>query len=122
MGDTLISLHEKGIEIRKGLFAQTKVADIHFSQIIDFVEVTETELKDKSVLGRALVGAVLLGGVGAIVGGISGTGSKKSNKYFLILNFWDKETRQPCSLSLSLLDSHKKFVDKANSLKSSINK
>jgi len=32
--------------------------------------------KNKSVIGRALVGGLLLGGVGAVVGGVSGTGSK----------------------------------------------
>lgn len=32
--------------------------------------------KSKSVIGRAVVGGLLLGGVGAIVGGISGSGSK----------------------------------------------
>lgn len=34
------------------------------------------EQKKKSVLGRALIGGVLLGGIGAVIGGISGTGSK----------------------------------------------
>lgn len=53
---------------------------------------TEQELidKNKSVVGRALVGTLLVPGLGTIVGGMSGIGSKKKkgpkNTYF-ILNF-----------------------------------
>ncbi len=36
--------------------------------------------KDKSVIGRAIVGGLLLGPVGAIVGGMSGIGTKKETK------------------------------------------
>ncbi|MBR8659565.1 MULTISPECIES: hypothetical protein [unclassified Brevibacillus] len=53
---------------------------------------TEQEIyeKDKSVVGRALIGTLLVPGWGTIVGGMSGIGTKKvkgkSNTY-LILNF-----------------------------------
>ena len=40
----------------------------------------ETIEKDKSVIGRAIVGGLLLGPVGAIVGGMSGIGTKKETK------------------------------------------
>ena len=40
----------------------------------------ETIEKDKSVIGRAVVGGLLLGPVGAIVGGMSGIGAKKETK------------------------------------------
>ena len=40
----------------------------------------ETIEKDKSVIGRAVVGGLLLGPVGAIVGGMSGIGTKKETK------------------------------------------
>jgi len=36
--------------------------------------------KDKSVIGRAIVGGLLLGPVGAIVGGMSGIGTKTKTK------------------------------------------
>jgi len=42
---------------------------------------------NKSVLGRALVGGVLLGGIGALVGAVSGTGKKMKSDpklYFII--------------------------------------
>lgn len=52
---------------------------------------TETEIRehDKSVIGRAAVGSLLLGPLGAIVGGMSGIGSKKSKsvRQFLIIAY-----------------------------------
>lgn len=52
---------------------------------------TETEIqeRDKSVIERAAVGALLLGPLGAMVGGMSGIGSKKksSSKNFLIIAY-----------------------------------
>ncbi|TLG71410.1 hypothetical protein [Culicoidibacter larvae] len=51
----------------------------YVSCIVDIDD--QTYLKNKSVLGRALVGGVLFGGLGAVVGAISGTGNKaKGNK------------------------------------------
>ncbi|MCI7304074.1 MAG: hypothetical protein SOR93_10815 [Clostridiales Family XIII bacterium] len=43
--------------------------------------------KNKSVIGRAVAGGLLLGGIGAVVGGMSGVGKKqkkKTIKYFII--------------------------------------
>ena len=37
--------------------------------------------KNKSVVGRAIVGGVLTGGIGTIVGGMSGVGQKKMNSF-----------------------------------------
>lgn len=52
---------------------------------------TETEIKEKSksVGGRAVIGGVLLGPVGAIVGGMSGLGKKeiKKDRTMLIINY-----------------------------------
>lgn len=45
----------------------------------------ENTEQNKSVIGRALVGGLLLGGVGAIVGGISGVGTKtKQNTLYYL--------------------------------------
>lgn len=41
---------------------------------------TEEEIKNKSVVGRALVGGVLTGGIGAVIGGMSGVGNKSKSK------------------------------------------
>lgn len=43
--------------------------------------------QDKSVIGRALVGGMLAGQVGAVVGGMSGIGTKNKNGGFLVINY-----------------------------------
>lgn len=58
---------------------------------------TETKLvqKDKSVIGRAIAGGLFFGGVGAVVGGISGTGQKTKRqyeRYLTIAYLHDEET------------------------------
>lgn len=64
---------------------------LNYSQITDVFYGLQTEIteKNKSVIGRALVGGILLGGVGAIVGGISGTGTKKKKdrRMFFIISY-----------------------------------
>lgn len=81
---------------------------------------TETEIleKSKSVIGRAAVGAVVFGPVGAIVGGLSGTGKKekkKTNIYAIISYDSAGQTKEiVCRLDnsySSLVDMSKKFFD-----------
>ena len=50
---------------------------------------TEIEQRSKSVAGRAVIGGVLLGPVGAIVGGMTGIGTKEKKKIqsFVIINY-----------------------------------
>lgn|GEM_PF-4870672 len=48
---------------------------------------SDLALVDKSVAGRAVVGGILLGPVGAIVGGMSGIGAKKRRGNYLIINY-----------------------------------
>lgn len=58
--------------------------------IISGRQITQVE---KSVVGRAIVGGILLGGVGAIVGALSANGTKEKvgkEEYFLIINYIDK--------------------------------
>ena len=55
--------------------------------LLNYDQKTELVQKPKSVIGRAVVGGVIFGGVGAIVGAASGTGTKtekKTHLYFII--------------------------------------
>ncbi|WP_143314488.1 hypothetical protein [Clostridium sp. HBUAS56017] len=67
---------------------------LKYDQIIDINTIDEekTTEKDKSVVGRALVGGVVLGPIGAAVGGMSGIGSKKSTKTscYMVINYKSK--------------------------------
>jgi hypothetical protein len=70
--------------------------EIRLEQLRAAVVKTEQELveKGKSVVGRALIGTLLVPGLGTIVGGMSGIGTKKktgkTNRY-LIFNFIDSK-------------------------------
>lgn len=52
-------------------------SNIKNSKIINETQITE---KEKSVLKRAIVGGVLLGGIGAIIGGMTGLKDSKEKK------------------------------------------
>lgn len=83
-GKLTVQVFENGINCYASLL---KHKQIHYSQIVDLKieEVNSYSDKNKSVLGRAVVGGVLLGGVGAIVGGLSGQG-KKSMRFDRVMS------------------------------------
>jgi len=68
-----------------------EVLNIHYQNIKDAQVMIEIEQKDKSVIGSALVGGILLGGVGATIGAIAGTGKTKKNNYFLKIIYQENE-------------------------------
>ena len=54
-----------------------------------------------SVIKRAAVGGLILGPVGAIVGGMSGIGAKQERfKGYIAINFWDED--RDCSLTIAM--------------------
>ena len=64
---------------------------LNYNQITDVFYGLETEVieKNKSVIGRAVAGGLLFGGIGAVVGGISGTGTKakKERHFYFIISY-----------------------------------
>ncbi len=67
---------------------------LKFEQITGVNVVSEKEIieKSKSTVGRAIVGGVLLGRLGAIVGGMSGIGNKQRSEthYYMVINYKSK--------------------------------
>lgn len=93
-GKVNILAHTNGICINSGL----DFFYISHEQLIDlrFVDHKQLISKQKSVIGRAIVGGVLLGPLAAVVGGISGIGTKTKaiGNYLLVITFWDVYTHQ----------------------------
>lgn len=93
---------------------------VHYSQIasVEFIEAAKVKEEKKSVIGRALLGGVLLGPVGAIVGGISGAGSNQKVTDGISITFWS--IPQQKYVSLVLEKESKVTRDFARSLKEKI--
>ena len=91
-----------------------EIINVHYSQIaaVTFLEATKQKEKKKSVLGRALIGGVLLGPLGAVVGGISGTGSDVQSFDGISITIWSLAQSQYMNLVVDSKSSHvKPFVD-----------
>lgn len=56
----------------------------------------------KSVTGRAIVGGILLGGLGAVIGGMSGIGTtqKETAKYYFIINYHSNDEDKAISFEI----------------------
>lgn len=56
---------------------------------VDIIHERDVIEANKSTVGRAMVGGIVLGPLGAIIGGISGVGTKKNTKLrdFLVINY-----------------------------------
>ncbi|GAA0062763.1 TPA: hypothetical protein PTV43_000081 [Clostridium botulinum] len=69
--------------------------NLKYKQIIDANIITRYEIvkQSKSVVGRAAIGGLLLGSLGATVGGMSGTGTKTDDQieYYFVVNYRNKD-------------------------------
>jgi hypothetical protein len=98
-----LMLHTHGINITSGFLKP--LYQIHNSQIISIKQTTQSELvaMNKSVAGRAVVGAIILGPLGALLGGMTALGNnvKSKDKSFLVINFWDTDSKTPQTILIS---------------------
>ncbi len=98
-GPTAIVFHKYGLKIHSGVFKKFKIP---YSNIItveyeDRDSLGNYKNKDKTVVGRAVGGGLLLGPLGAVVGGMSGIGTKSKKldqeTDYLAINYWDQSTK-----------------------------
>lgn len=113
-GEIKIVLHTNGICIMKGI----SLYYISDQQIIKLSTATEKQImtESKSVIGRAIVGGLILGPLGAVIGGISGVGSKQKlkGKFYLIINYWDVNSHCAQTLLISTKYKPDRFIDRYN--------
>lgn len=86
---TELALYDDHLEL-SNLVVKTPVT-LQYSQITDVFYGLEEKIveKNKSVIGRAVAGGLLFGEVGAMVGAVSGTGTKevKERDMYLIISY-----------------------------------
>ena len=72
---------------------ESQVVAIHYAQVasVNFLPKIKSEEKKKSVVGRAVLGGIVLGPLGAVVGGISGVGTKTNFFDGFVVNYWDRK-------------------------------
>tara|TARA_R110001583_G_C5650315_1_gene408695 strand:+ start:2286 stop:3101 length:816 start_codon:yes stop_codon:yes gene_type:complete len=114
-----VESREKGLVITIG----SKDIDIHFTQIVEIsVEHKKTIIEqNKSVLGRAAIGGAVLGGVGAIVGALSGQNKKAQVlSGALILTFFEPKLGK--IIQFIMLVNFEKYDKKLKNIKTIIDK
>lgn len=111
-GKVDVLAHTNGICIMGGLTPFY----ISYQQIIDMKFISHKQLinEDKSVIGRAVVGGLLLGPLGAVVGGISGVGSKTKTigNYYFVINFNDVYTHRIQTILISTKSENVRFIER----------
>lgn len=85
-----VALYDDYLELTAPFMKKTPIT-LKYAQITDVFYGLQTEVveKSKSPIGRAVAGGLLFGGVGAVVGAVSGTGKKekKVNKFYFIISY-----------------------------------
>lgn len=84
-----VALYDDHLIIKQVLGKQD--VSLRYAQITDVFYGLRTEIvhKSKSSIGRAVAGGVLFGGVGAVVGAVSGSGTKqkKEHHFYFIISY-----------------------------------
>jgi hypothetical protein len=114
---TLSLNDEKQCLVMEALKGNYPLVNISFEKIVAANLVHERDVieSNKSTAGRAIVGGVLLGPLGAIVGGMSGIGTKKNTKLrdFLVINYKSQDTIKVLSFEIvNITLNLPKFINK----------
>ena len=95
--------------------------ELNFSQIISIQQNMKQQIteKNKSVIKRGIVGNVLMGSTGAIIGGLSGLGTKEQSQMIhdLIIIYTTSSTNETNTLTFRSLNHNicQKIVESVNS-------
>lgn len=112
-GKVLLYLHPNGIRFRQDSAVGFLLSN---QQIVNLSSTTQKKIvsEGKSVIGRAAVGGLLLEPVGALIGGLSGTGSNSRlvGQYYLVVSFWDVRARKLQTLLISTKDDPVGFISR----------
>lgn len=114
---TNLTIRPHGLEIYLRRLQGLKLVEVNiglkFDDIISInIEDKEQifEKKEKSIVGRALIGGLLLGPVGAIVGGMSGLGEKeqkaKMPDILIIISYMENNSEENLLLSCNYNDKN----------------
>jgi len=109
----ILEIREKGISlgIGKGFgFVYIPILDSDFNYVSVFSP--EVKKKNKSVVGRAILGGLLLGPLGLVVGGMSGIGEKDLKGVENIITINITFEQKPISILLSCKNKHIKSFNK----------
>lgn len=95
---TLTHDRSKGILEIKVFLSRQAPYTLSTAKITNIEYITDREIyeKGKSVIGRAAAGAVLFGNLGAVIGGISGTGKKTKSKlhHYIVITYISNGTEK----------------------------
>lgn len=118
-----ISSEEQCLVIKNKVF-NNSIIKIRLDQVTGANVITEKEIieKSKSTVGRAMIGGVLLGPLGAIIGGISGIGVNQKSKshYYMVINY-KSQNGDIKVISFEIVGSSLHWDDFIKELRSKIN-
>ena len=111
----ITNYHLKYCDIRGQVIKEISLKDIINVGVINDKHLKE---KNKSVIGRGIAGGLLFGGVGLVLGGLSGTGTKqiKEDVQYIVVNYNENNENKVISVYVNGAFSGTSFVKKLNNI------